>query len=234
MSGKGLQIIARSRPIYSLAPNKLTFTVPADAQTGDILLVLLCSKPGESSQLPTGWTNLVGPGGATEAQLQLAGRVHDEADPASVAFTLNAVTGEWQGQLVVIRGGALATLNEATASQAIAADLTPDVPNVPNHQPLNLMLGAWSVSGAIDFTVDPTEYSVLDEYTTAVVVQRTLLVAWRQTQFSPVASGSHPSVDANPAATGRGFSTILRERSVLTPNAVLDDPIPGNIGLLAR
>lgn len=230
MPGKGLKIIASSRAVYSLAPNKLTFTVPADAQNGDLLVALLCSKPGEGFTLPTGWTNMVGPGGATEAQLQVIARVHDEADPTSTVVSLLAVTGEWQGELLVVRGGSLATLKEDTASAAFAADATPDLPAIACHQAQNLVLCVVSAANAIDFTA-PAGFTAIDEFTTAIVTQRSLLVAWKQAKAAGV-NLALPAAGANPAATGRSFLYLVRERPLLTP-AVLEDPVSGNIGLLA-
>ncbi len=228
MLGAGLKIIDRSRPVYSLAPNKLTFTVPATAQVEDILFAMLVHKVGEGFTLPTGWTSFGAEEGVTNAAINYIARVRSLGDPDTLAVALLAVTDEWQGQLVVIRGGAIGTLRETSGSQAFAADATPDSPSLLNHQPMNLALCAISVATNVDLGA-PAGFTALDEYNTAVVSSRSLLVAWKQTK-------SHQNYNtgtgtANPAATGRTFVFLARERPPLTP-AVLEDPVPGNIGLL--
>lgn len=230
MSGKGIQIIASSRGVFALAPDKLTFAIPSEAQAGDILLALIVHPSNEILDVaPAGWTS----GGAFSATVRLTHymRVHDgtELEPL-VASIVGAPAVEWQGVLVVLQRGTLATLIEGTANVDFAADATPNLPAIANQQALNLALCVWSAANAIDFTA-PAGFTTIDEYSTNVVTQRSLLVAWRQTKLSTWDDLALPAAAANPAATGRSFVYLLRERPILMP-ATLDDPVPGNIGLL--
>lgn len=235
MPGKGLKIIATSRPVYSLAPNKLTFAVPAAAKADDIVLALLVHKVGEGFTLPAGWTSVITALGATNAQLDVIARVRAADDSNTLAVALLAATDEWQGQMIALRGGSIPSLVEGFGSQAFAADATPDAPGSFNsEQAINLAFLVVSGANNIDFgTNGAAGFTQLEEYNTAVVSSRTLFIAWRRTLTVGSFGIAVGHITANPAATGRTFLFTARERPVVIA-AELVDPVPGNIGLLGR
>jgi hypothetical protein len=153
----------------------------------------------------------------------------DGSEGASLVLSLVGVTGEWQGQMIALRGvGALALIKEASASATFTGDATPDLPATSSLQAINRLIATWSADGVIAMT-PPTGYAAIDSYTSALVDDRSLMIAERIANATGTIASQ--AAAASPAATGRAFVLVLRDALPMTP-LELYDPIPGNLGLI--
>ncbi len=226
----GLTFVAASRPTFVPGSMELVFAVPAQARRGDVLLAILIHATADGFTSPTGWT-AVGHDGASITTAHYIARMVDEITTPDVAVTLTGIAGEWQGQLVVLRGsGAIALLKEASATTTFATDLTPTTPGATCHQAINLLIAVWSAADAPTLS-EPDDFDLVDSYSTALVEARTTLVAVMvANETGTLAPG--PAL-ASSVATGRSFLLVLRDTLPAEP-ATLFDAVPGNIGLLGK
>ncbi len=195
-----------------------------------MLIAILLHLPADGFTLPDGWV-AVGNDGASLATAHYIAKMVDEVATPDIAVSLLAVAGEWQGQLIVLRGSsALALLKEASSTTTFAADATPNTPAATCLQAINLLLVTWSADGALTLT-EPDGFVEVDSYSTALVAARTSMVAVKVAN----ATGTLvlPAAAANTIATGRSFLIVLRDTLPAEP-ATIYDAVPGNIGLLGK
>lgn len=234
MGGRGLELAASARPVFAGGPQTLAFTVPAIAVKGDLLVVLAVRNGAIVA--PAGWTQIETALGAASLFLDGWARTVDDDEPAVATWT-SATSQELQGQLLLFHVGAPTLVREASDHLAFTATALPDTPEATSAQSQNLLVAVYSAGAAVALTA-PTGFTTVDSYDTAIVAPRALLVAYQVAgevgggvfvgSGGPLAPG--PAA-ADPAATGRAFSLVLRERPPIVP-LELFDPVPGNIGLL--
>lgn len=232
----GLKLIARSRPVFNPGDEIITFALPVDAagaqvaRKGDLLVLLLLSDATETGFTePAGWT-VVDTIGDTEAQLAVRARLVDDDEPLEAVLELAAATKERQGQLLVLRPGVPALVRESSVSATFAATMAPAAPEANAKQAINLALAVWSSSGSPALTA-PAGYTQLDSYATALATSRSCLFAIATAGVTGAFTPPAAAADVN--ATGRAFVEVLRDRQPFRPE-VLEDPVPGNIGLVPR
>jgi hypothetical protein len=224
----GLRFIASSRPTFDPAGMTLTFDVPFGAVKGDALLIVAAYLNADSCPVPGGWARAVHLVGAA-VTLDAYVRQLEDNEPSSVVLALALATDDWQGQIIAFRGGNPSSLIEASAISSYAAVATPNAPAVNTQQAINLELCAWSTDGG-NVPVPPAGFMVVDGYESALATDRSFGIGFaiaNTTGALPVrgATGANPS-------TGSALSLVLRDRAPVLP-FVLDDPVPGNIGLRA-
>ncbi|HWU86211.1 MAG TPA: hypothetical protein VN253_03005 [Kofleriaceae bacterium] len=222
MGGRGLELAARARPTFD--GSALAFALPDVVRKGDLLLVLVVRNGPVTA--PTGWTQVETALGASSLFLDAWARLVDDDEPTAPTWT-SASSQELQGQLLVFNSGTPAIVREASAHAAFTATSFPGIPAGDSVQAINLLVAVYSTAAGVSFSHPDFEF--IDLYTTAVVSTRTLAVRYRRAGatglITPGTGVSHP------AATGRAFLLVLRERAPITP-IDLSDPVPGNIGLL--
>lgn len=199
----------------------------AGAAKGDLLLVIIVRTSPVVA--PSGWAAVVVGVGADGVFLDAYAKTLgvDEGEGEAVFAGGN---DELQGQLIVLRGGAPHSIIEHAAHVGFTSDATPDSPSVDVQQAINIVLGVWSVSGAAALT-PPAGWTLIDAYTTDEVSERSILLAYRVANTTGT-SIALPSLSGVSSHTGRSFALVLRDRPPHLPET-LEDPVPGNIGLLA-
>lgn len=206
----------------------LTFSIAdANPEPGDLLLVLVARD--QALTAPDGWTQLEAALGGGSIFLDVFARQHEANDPDTATFT-SGPAQELQGTLVLVRGAALQTVKEASASAAFAADATPGTPASSSVQAINIALCVWSADTAVALT-PPAGFTLLDSYTSNVVAPRSFLAAYKL--IGATGAFAPPDAASAPASSGRAFTLILRNAPPVVPG-VLEDPVPGNIGFYGR
>lgn len=220
-----LTLLASSRPVFSAGGKTLTYTVPAIAVKGQLVVLLAGYDAADSFALPAGWTSLVAITGT--AKLAAIARMIDDNDPTSIAIALTLAAKDWCGQCLLLGGGSNENIVlEASANANFAASLVPAAPLVACQQAINLELGMWSAAGAHVLTA-PAGWTLIDSYSTAIAESfMAAFVIANATGNLAAAAGV-----AGTAATGTAASLVLRDHPPKQP-VVMFDPIPGNIGLL--
>lgn len=224
----GPRRIARARPTFASGPATLTFALPAAAQKGDLLLVITAAGSEPITSFPAGWTELTFFIGSN-SRLRLYGKSVAENEPTSIVWDFGAAASDHQGQLLVYRPAAPGIVLEASAGADHASSTSHAAPSVACVQPNNVELCVWRAHAAVTYTA-PVGMTVVDQYSSSVVGARSLLVA----ELEPAAAvGALPARTAtlSGAAVGSSFSLVLRDRPPLR-SPYLDDPVPGNIGLM--
>lgn len=225
-----LELVAHSRAVFFPAFTKLVFLVPAAARKGDVLVAMVVSDATEPGFVtPTGW-NLIYDVGATSGRLTLLARVVDDNEPTFIDLALTGVTKERHGQMLVLRGGGLPTILEASATAAFASGASIAAPASSTIQAVNLLLAVWSCDDATVLAANAAMVTV-DTYNTGDVTQRSSLVAYKVA--NKTGAITPPAASAAPAAAGRAFTLVLRAGPPITP-LVLEDVVPGNVGLLGK
>lgn len=225
MGGRGLELLAATRPDLDGSGETLTFALPELAKKGDLMVVVVVRD--DAVDAPEGWTQVETALGASPFVLDAWARLVDDDEPASPAWT-TATPQELQGQLLLFGVGSPVLAREASATAAFTATTTPATPAAAAEQAIDLLLTVFSTDAAVVF-VQQADAILIDTYRTGTISTHTILITYRRAaatgSISPAAAG------ASPAATGRAFSLVLREGPPITP-AELFDPVPGNIGLL--
>lgn len=226
MGGRGLELVARARPTFDGGLLKLTFALPSAAKKGDLLVVLIVRGGGVTA--PAGWTQVENGLGSSTYLLDVFARLVDDDEPAAPVFTTADGAQDLQGQLLLFAVGTPSLVREASAHGTFAADATPPTPTVSSVQATNLLVSVVAATGNITFTAQ-SGFTLVDTYNTAIIASQSILVTYKRAG----ATGSIVSPDAGaaPAATGRTFTLVLRERAPVVPPELVD-PVPGNIGLL--
>lgn len=222
-----LKLLASSRPVFSAGGKTLTYTAPAIATKGQLLVLLAGYDAADSFALPAGWTSLVAIAGT--AKVAAIARMINDNDPTSIALALNLAAKDWCGQCLLLGGGSNENIVlEASANANFAASLVPAAPLVASQQAVNLELGVWSAAGAHVLTA-PAGWTLIDSYSTAIAAAETFMAASviaNATGNLAAAAGA-----SGDAATGTVVSLVLRDQPPRQP-VVMFDPIPGNIGLV--
>jgi hypothetical protein len=225
-----ITIVGAARGVFSASGKTLTMATPAGAAIGDVLLALVGHNAGDAAgAAPAGWTlvALLGSGADT---LNLYTRMLDGTELAAVAFSATTVASEWQGELVALRGTSPAVLIEATSSTASSASTSLTTAGVTSQQAISVILAIWTCSGAPALTL-PVGFTAVDSFASAVVSSRSMLVGSRIAGATGALALA--AATASASTSGRSFVLVLRDRAPLRP-AGLVDPVPGNIGLLAK
>jgi len=233
MGGRGLELVASSRPVFDGGAKTLTFTVPAAAKRGD-LLVALAVRNG-AIVAPAGWTQIETALGSSGVFLDAWARLVDLEEPAAAVWT-SASSQELQGQLLVFGSGTPALVRETSAFLQGPASAGFNTPPVYSVQSQSLLLLVGSANAAVTWSA--LGLTLVDTYSTAVVSARSLGVSYivAGEVDSGFTIGNNGPIEGGgmlcaPVADLYGFSLVLRERSPFPP-AELADPVPGNIGLL--
>jgi hypothetical protein len=233
--GTGFEIIAAVDDGGGPEAAILPFEIPRVPKgTTLVALVVRNDNPLTEPAGQTGWTKVIDGLGADGLFLDAFAKMVDiEADRSEEDDPLEAIfvslePQELQGYLLQVDDSSVTTVIEATASAAFTADATPAAPGVNCEQPINRRVSIWSTSGAIDFTA-PDGFETHVAYTSDEHEERSILVA----EKVAAQSGALGTVDATAsgAATGRGFTIVIRKGPPATP-AELYDPVPGHLGLL--
>jgi hypothetical protein len=223
-------LIGAGRGAFDSGAKTLTFSVPAIARKGDVLLVLVAHNTADvRGATPSGWAFVTSFGAGADV-LDVYSRMVDEGEPSSVSFSLLTVANEWQGELVLIRGASPGTLLEASNSIGFTATTSLTTAIVTSQQAISLILIAWTCSGAPALTL-PAGFTSVDSFNTAVVSSRSMLVGYRIAG----ATGTQIFMAATTIAntTGRSFAMVLRAGPPTKPVGLVD-LVPGNIGLIGK
>ena len=224
-----LTLVASARGAFSAAGKTLAIAAPTAAHPGDVLLALVAHGAADGrAATPAGWT-LAQSLGAGADVLDVYVHMVGDRDPASVAFALPAAAGEWQAELVALRGTSPGIVVEATATASSAGTTIPTA-GVTSQQATSLVLCAWTCAGFKALTV-PAGFTAIDSLTTSVVSPRTMMLAYRLA--GATGALSFPATSAEDALVGRSFSLVLRDRIPIRP-APLVDLVPGNLGLFGK
>jgi hypothetical protein len=224
----GLKLLDSVRPVFANVAKTLTFTLPASATPGRLMLLVFAYDAADSFAALADWTQVVAYDGTDKVRVLAKSVGDNEDDTVQLALTLAAK--DWLGQLLVFENGQPVVVLEASAGTNYAADATPPTPLVACNQAIDLEVRVWSALGALNLT-PPAGMEALDAYSSAIATARSFLIAVQVAN----ASGNLAAKDAasSGAATGSGVSMVLRDRPPATP-AVLYDPVPGNIGFVGR
>lgn len=224
---RNLELVARARGAFALAPNRLTFTVPAAARAGDVLVLLVDAPLGESETALAGWARQGFGSGNSRAPF-LYVRTAGDVPPATVQLVGMAGGGEWLGQLLVLRN-ADGNLVEQVTLTAFTADNTPNTPGVATAQAISLLVWAWSGAGAVAIT-PPGGLTLIDTYQQAIVSPRGAAFGYMRANTTGAVNPGPAT--ASGSTTGLGLGIVLRNRApAIAPE--LYDPVPGNTGLIA-
>lgn len=224
----GLKLLDSVRPVFANVAKTLTFTLPAAATKGRLMVLVVAFDAADSYAAMPDWTQLLAFAGTDKVHV-LAKEV-DDNEPDAVELALTLAAKDWLGQLLIFENGAAAVVLEASATTNFAADATPPTPLVACKQAINLDVRIWSGDGALNLT-PPADMETLDSYASALAAARSFLIAMKVAN----ASGNLAAKDAGAsgAATGSGVSLVLRDRPPVTPVGLVD-PVPGNIGFIGR
>jgi hypothetical protein len=209
------------------------FEIP-DAPIGSTLLAFVVRGQAVQASDPVAWPLLATLGGGgvfldVFSHMVAASDVRNPDDPPRTVAFLSLIEQEVMGQVIVFDNSYPATIIEASADLVFTEDETPTVPapEVETQQAINFIFCVWSAAGAIDFT-PPAGFTLVDSYTSNEFSERTLMIAYKIAGRTGLISAVE--AEADPPATGRAFTLVLRKGPPLTPPE-LHDPVPGNIGL---
>lgn len=225
-----IALIASARATFSSGAKTLTASPPAAAVKGDVLLALLAHNAADTvSSAPSGWT-LIDTLGSGADTLHVYAHMVDDAEPTSVVFSLSTVANEWQGELVALRGTSPGIVREASATASFSATTALTTAGVTSQQATSLILVSWTCSGSPVLTL-PAGFAAIDSFATAVVGSRSMLIGYKLAGATGALTFSKATAGSN--TTGRSFSTVVRDRIPVTPDALVD-LVPGNIGLIGK
>lgn len=224
-----ISFVAAARATFSAVAKTLTFARPATAVTGDVLIAFVANNDADAMPDPAGWT-LITIFGSGANQYRGLARMLEATDSPTIVFGLTTVANEWQAELVVLRRTSPGVVFEISATSTFTSATSLATPGVTVQQAINLLLVSWICSGSPTLTA-PAGFTTIDSFTTSVVGARSMLIAFRLT--GATGALSLPSATASAATTGRSCVVALRGGIPATPSELFD-PVPGNIGLIAK
>jgi hypothetical protein len=224
----GVTIVGNARGVFSSAAKTLTFTTPAIARDGDVLVAIVAFNAADSMATPSGWTLLVTAG--SPDKFSLFARSLASSDAATFSFPLVSVANEWQAELVVFRGSSPGVIREAGNIVTFTATTSLTTPGAVTLQAISLIMSAWSCSGAPTLTL-PAGFTSIDNFSTAVVSSRSLMIGYQVAGATGALSFAAATASVN--TTGATITQVMRDRPPITPDALVD-LVPGNIGLIGK
>lgn len=234
-----LAIAASSRGEFRPADKLMRFTRPGGAVVGDQLLVIVWSHGGESLTLPAGWQD-TGPDFPGAYRIWTFTRALMNGDPAVLDIALQpagSVAHEWQGVLVVVRGGYPDMIEFGTGNAFFAQQPVTTIPVGGVEQATSLALGVFVAAGTniirpnLDDNTSAYTTLAIDSFASGILEKQTAAVACRVCGETATVRFSDAAVDA--PVTGFVYFYVLHAGRPATP-AELYDVVPGNLGLLAK